>query len=54
VAQQMTIVNNDGSSAAANRITTLTGGNVVLRAGTSSASFIYEDVSDTWILVGTN
>jgi hypothetical protein len=54
VAFQMTIVNNDGLSAATNRITTLTGGDVVLRAGTSSASFIYEDVSDTWVLVATN
>lgn len=55
VPQTMTIINEDASSQAANRIKTLTGGNVVLRANaTSSASLVY-DITDTrWILVGTN
>ena len=50
----MTIVNLDAGSAAANQITTLTGGNVVLAARTSAATFQYEDVSDTWILFSSN
>lgn len=54
VAFQMTIVNGDASSAATNRIKTLTGGNVVLRAGVSSATFVYDDVEDLWILTAQN
>lgn len=53
-AQQMTIVNEDASSTAINRIKTLTGGNVVLRAGTSAASFRYDVTDDRWILVSSN
>lgn len=53
-AQQMTIVNADASSSAANRIKTLTGGNVVLRAGTSAATFIYDNTDTSWILINTN
>jgi hypothetical protein len=53
-ANAMTIVNLDGASAAANQITTLTGADVVLAARTSAATFIYEDVSDTWILMSYN
>lgn len=54
VVQQMTIVNNDGSSLAANRIYTLTGGNVVLRAGVSAVNFVYDSSLNLWILIGTN
>jgi hypothetical protein len=50
----MTIVNLDAGSAATNQITTLTGADVTLRAGTSAATFIYDDASDTWILMSTN
>jgi hypothetical protein len=53
VTQQMTITNNAGSTAS-NRITTLTGADVVLRAGTSFATFIYDTASSRWILVSTN
>jgi hypothetical protein len=57
VGQTLTIVNEDASSTAVNRITTLTGGNVVLRAaGQSFATFIYDSGQATgrWILVATN
>jgi len=55
VAQTMTIVNEDASTTAVDRITTLTGGNVVLRANaTSFASFIYDTTSTRWILMNTN
>lgn len=55
VAQTMTIVNEDASSTAANRITTLTGGNVVLRTtATSFATLIYDSTTSRWILVATN
>ena len=54
VAQQMTIVNEDGSSTAGNRIKTLTGANVVLRAGTSAATMIYDATDSRWILVSYN
>lgn len=54
VAFAMTIVNEDGSSTATNRIKTLTGGAVTLRAGTSACTLIYDDVDDRWILMGTN
>lgn len=50
----MTIANENASSTAANRITTLTGADVVLAARTSSASFIYDSASSRWILVGTS
>lgn len=53
VAQQMTIV-NAASSTAANQILTLTGANVVLRVGTSFASFVYDGVALKWILMSTN
>lgn len=53
--QTLTIVNEDVSSAAANRITTLTGGNVVLRANAPSfATFIYDTAGSRWILTATN
>ena len=52
--QAMTIVSEDASSTAANRISTLTGGNVTLRAGTSFASFIYDGATSRWILTSTN
>lgn len=54
VAQQLTINNLDAGSSASNRILTLTGANVVLRAGTSFASFIYDSTGGNWILVATN
>jgi hypothetical protein len=50
----MTIVNEDASSTATSRIKTLTGGNVVLRAGTSAATFMYCDVEDRFILMSSN
>jgi collagen type I alpha len=52
--QAMTIVNEDTSSTAANRIKTLTGANVVLRTGTSAATLIYSATDSRWILVGSN
>jgi hypothetical protein len=54
VAQTMTIVNEDASSTAGNRIKTLTGANVVLRAGTSSAQFVYDSSDSRWVLIATN
>lgn len=48
-AYSMTIVNQDASSTAANRITTGTGANVVLPAG-SSATLIYNVATTTWYL----
>ena len=56
VAQQMTISNENVNSTAVNRIVTLTGGDVVLRAGTSFAQFIYSSTTLTgrWILMATN
>lgn len=53
-AQAMTIVNEDASSTAGNRIKTLTGGNVVLRAGTSAARLIYDATDFRWVLLATN
>lgn len=53
-AQAMTIVNEDASSTAANRIKTLTGANVTLRTGTSYASFEYDGTDARWVLRGTN
>ncbi len=52
--QQMTVTNESTPSTAANRIKTLTGANVVLRAGTSAASFIYDATDTRWILVSSN
>lgn len=57
--QTMTIVNEDASSAASNRIVTLTGGNVVLRAGGRSfATFSYDTnaagLGARWILESFN
>jgi hypothetical protein len=54
VAQQMTITNEGAGSTATNRITTLTGADVVLRAGTSCARFIYDSGASRWILTGSN
>ena len=55
VAQTMTIVNADASSTVANRIKTLTGANVVLRAAaTSFAIFEYDGTESLWILASTN
>lgn len=54
-AQTMTIVNEDLSSTAANRITTLTGANVVLRAAaTSMFTIVYDSGTARWILQSTN
>ena len=52
--QQLTIVNEDGSSSAGNRITTLTGTSVTLRSGTSSFTLRRDQTSNRWILVSTN
>lgn len=54
VAFAWTITNEGAGSAAANRITTLTGADVTLRAGTSFASFIYNAGASRWILMNTN
>lgn len=50
-AQAMTITNEGASSTAANRITTLTGADVVLAASVSSAIFTYDVTSARWILM---
>lgn len=52
--QAMTLVNEDASSTAANRIKTLTGANVTLRTGTSYASFEYDGTAARWVLTSTN
>lgn len=53
--QAMTIRNNNTGSAAANRILTLTGADVTLRAGAQSfASFIYDAAQNLWVLAATN
>jgi hypothetical protein len=52
-AQQMTLTNT-ATSVAANQIQTLTGADIVLRAGTSSASFIYDGGLSKWIVTATN
>lgn len=52
--QQMTIVNADASSSAANRINTLTGANVVLRSGNSFVTFSYDGFDSVWILENQN
>lgn len=51
--QAMTLVNEDASSAAANRIQTLTGGNVTLATRMSFAIFIYAS-NNRWTLAATN
>lgn len=53
VAFAWTITNN-ATSTSANRILTLTGADVTLRAGQSSATFIYDSAQSLWILTGTN
>lgn len=50
----MTITNEGAASTAANRIKTLTGADVTLRAGTSMATFVYLAADSRWILVATN
>ena len=53
--QTMTIVNQDGSSSAANRISTLTGQNVVLQSSEPSyATFSYDATDTKWILESYN
>jgi hypothetical protein len=52
--QQMTIANLNAGSIAANRILTLTGADVVLRAGNSFATFIYNSAATNWILESVN
>jgi len=52
-AQAMTIKNLTGS-VTANQIQTLTGADVVLRTGTSFASFIYDASLSKWILTSSN
>jgi hypothetical protein len=57
-AYQMTIANQSSSSIAANRITTNTGADVVLQAGSgASATFEYDATLGSWVLIshsGTN
>lgn len=53
VAFAMTIT-NDATSSAANRIVTLTGADVTLRAGRSHASFVYNSGLSRWVLRSTN
>ncbi len=53
-AYAMTIVNEDASSTAANRITTLTGADVVLRTGPSFATLTYDATASRWILSSYN
>lgn len=50
VAQAWTIT-NDATSTAANRIITKTGGDVVLAARQSSATFVYDSTQSRWILM---
>jgi hypothetical protein len=53
--QTMTLVQEDGSSTAANRIKTLTGANIVLQASqTSYATLSYDATDARWILEGYN
>jgi hypothetical protein len=53
-AQAMTITNEDASSSAANRITTLTGADVVLAARTTAARFLYDNTTKRWIYLGSS
>ena len=53
IAQQFTIYNENVGSVAANRITTLTGADVVVPAGAgTAATFIYSGGAARWILIG--
>ena len=52
--QQMTLSNVSGSSSAANQIYTMTGADVVLRAGSSSAFLVYSPADHYWILISYN
>jgi hypothetical protein len=52
--QPMTIVSEDGSSSAFNRIRTNTGANVVLPTQTSSADFLYSSGPNRWLLISTS
>ncbi len=52
--QSMTIVNEDITAIATARILTLTGGDVVLPASTSSFAVVYSATDQRWILVGTS
>jgi hypothetical protein len=54
VAFAMTITNEAAGSTATNRIKTLTGADVTLRAGTSAATFYYDGTVARWILMSTN
>jgi hypothetical protein len=54
VAFAMTLNNEDAGSTAGNRITTLTGANVTLRAGTSAATLQYDATASRWILINYN
>lgn len=55
VAQTMTVKNANAGSTAANRIKTLTGADVVLRATANSfANFIYDSSQSLWILMSIN
>jgi hypothetical protein len=53
VAFAMTLT-NDATSTAENRILTLTGADVVLRAGTSFATLSYDGTLQRWILESSN
>lgn len=50
----MTIVNEDASSTAANRITTGTGANFVMPAAPCSVDLIYDSVTSRWIVTNTS
>jgi hypothetical protein len=52
-AQQMTISNLTGSTSGY-QIRTMTGADVVLRTGTSFATFLYDPVALEWLLTGIN
>lgn len=54
VAFAMTIKNEDASSTAGNRIKTLTGADVTLRAGTSMCELQYDATDARWILINSN
>lgn len=49
--QTQTIVNEDASSTAENRIRTLTGGNVVVKG---AATFLYQSAISRWVLISYN
>ncbi len=51
---QMTINHLDAGGTAGNKIWTNTGGNVVLRAGSSFATFIWSFAFNEWVLASTN